>query len=93
MSEETPKHKYRRTTKRKIEAVKILPLHGAAVSFDSAMPAVQFLMEYHTALEQSKPLVRFEIEVRYTDGVRIEGAFPEKDSAVEFLNNRHKGLI
>ena len=43
--------------------------------------------------EAAKEFVRFEIEVIYSDGVRITGDFLEKESAAEFLLNRAKGLL
>ena len=93
MVKETTKPKLHKKRPRKIEAVNVLPLHGISVSFDSALNAIRFLAEYRPVWQQPEPLVRYEIVVRYTDGVRVEGAFPERESAVEFLDNRHKGLM
>jgi len=78
----------------KIDAIRVLPLYGTAVSFEDIAEALVFVKEQpSTGYSGKKPLVRIEVQVRYKDGGRIEGQFPHKINAIEFLKNRQKGLL
>ena len=78
----------------KIEAIRVLPLYGTAVLFETTEEAIRFVKEQpENGSRGSKPLVRIEAQVRYKDGTRIEGQFPNKYRAVEFLQNRQEGLL
>ncbi len=81
-----------RIQERKIEEVRVLPLHGIGISYASLLEAAVFVKSYIWS-DAAKEFVRFEIEVIYTDGVRIRGDFLENESAAEFLLNRAKGLL
>ena len=77
-----------------IEAIRVLPLFGTAIMFERIEEAIVFIKEQpENGRRESKPLVRMEVQVRYKDGTRIDGQFPHKYRAVEFLENRSEGLL
>ena len=60
-----------------IEAVRVLALHGDAKLFNLPEKAIEYLKSYPWQdSKTAKPFVRFEVSVRYDDGTRIEGQFP-----------------
>jgi hypothetical protein len=59
-------------------------LHGAAAELASAEDAVAFIEAYRER-QAARPVVKYEIEVRYDNGDRIEAHFGDKHSAIEFL--------
>lgn len=69
---------------RQVELVRVIPLHGSEVRWASVEAAINFIETYDedTSL---KPFVKYEIEVRYKNGDRIEGLLTNKDSAIRFL--------
>ena len=82
------------TKQREITKVRVLPLHGTPVWYDTCSKAATFVTDY-TYLWDAKPgnFVRFEIEVIYRDGLELSGTCLDKESAIEFLENRAKGLL
>ena len=46
--------------------------------------AIRFIESYQDD-GQSKPIDRYEIQVRYSNGDLISGTFRDKNSAIEFL--------
>ena len=77
-----------------IEAVRVLSLHGDAKLFDLPEKAIEYLKNYPWQdSKTAKPFVRVEVSVRYDDGTRIEGQFPNTIRAVEFLKNKLQGLL
>jgi len=77
----------------KIHSIKVLPLYGTAEMFETFEDAVVFIKKQPEAGMQGKPLVRMEVMVRYTDGTYLEGGFPHKVRALEFLRNRQQGIL
>ena len=77
----------------KVHSIKVLPLYGTAEMFETFEEAVVFIKDQPEAGKQGKPLVRLEVTVRYTDGTLIEGGFPHKFRALEFLGNKKKGIL
>lgn len=69
---------------RRISAVRVLPLHGAASEWNSITDAIRFIEKYEEASRRG-PLVRYEVQIRYTNGDRIEGTFGSKGDAIRFL--------
>lgn len=70
---------------RTVERIIVLPLHGEAhVSADVAK-AIAFVSSYAEGGGTSAPLINYEIEVRYSNGAVVRGAFPTKSEAVSFL--------
>lgn len=73
-----------RQVTRHVDWVRILPLYGNSVEYASVEEAISFVQDYHEA-EQNVPLVKYEIEVRYSNGDRVSGQFHEKQDAMRFL--------
>jgi hypothetical protein len=76
--------KLKRAVTRRIQSVRIIPLHGSAVQCSSIEEAIAFVEKYS---EQSlpQPVVKYEVQVLYTNGDRIEGQFGDKRDAIQFL--------
>ena len=68
---------------RQVQTVIILALHGKAHEVKSIQEAIKFIDSYEDV--DSKPVERYEIQVRYNNGDTIEGRFKDKASAIEFL--------
>ena len=78
----------------KVHVVKVLPLYGVAQMFETFADALVFIKEQpDNGMRSAKPFVRMEVTVRYTDGTFVEGGFPNKRRAMEFLKNREKGIL
>lgn len=72
------------TVARRIESVFVLPLHGESSALPSIEAAISFIQDY-AEIAATKPVVSYEIQVRYTNGDRIDGRFFDKTAAVVFL--------
>ncbi len=72
------------TVMRQIERIAILALHGQSFEVTTVDDAVSFIENYVDD-GASKPLDRYEIDVRYNNGNIISGRFIDKESAIEFL--------
>jgi hypothetical protein len=72
------------TVMRQIERIVILALHGQSFEVTTVDDAVSFIEKYSDD-GASKPLDRYEIDVRYNNGNIISGKFDDKESVVEFL--------
>ena len=78
----------------KIDAIRVLPLFGTAIMFETLIEALDFIKQQpEDGRNATTPLVRIEVQVRYNDGSRIEGQFPNKFRAVEFLKNKEQGVL
>ncbi len=78
----------------KIDAIRVLPLFGTAVMFENPTEALDFIKQQpESGRNTTEPLVRMEVQVRYNDGSRIEGQFPNKFRAIEFLKNKAQGVL
>lgn len=76
----------RRWLTRRIEAVVVIPLHGAAAELKDAARAIQFVKAFDESTPYGK-FVRYEIQVRYSGGDELRGQFTGKAAAIEFLRN------
>jgi hypothetical protein len=72
---------------RKIERIVILALHGESHEVKTVRDAIQFIDSYDDTGGVGKPIERYEIQVRYNNGIVIEGKFKDKASAIEFLQS------
>ena len=62
--------------------------------FESLLDALDFIKQQpEDGRNATTPLVRIEVQVRYNDGTRIEGQFPNKFRATEFLKNKEQGVL
>jgi hypothetical protein len=71
---------------RHIDRIVVLPLHGTAEALGTVEEAIAFIRAY-SAHESPKPILRYEIQVRYSNGDTIEGQFGDKQAAIEFLRS------
>lgn len=69
---------------RSIELVYILPLHGNATEVLSVEDAIAFISGYDESTNTG-PFIRYEVNIRYTNGNEIKGKFNDKATAIEFL--------
>ena len=74
--------------RRRVVSVFVLPLTGDGASYDSSAEAVLALRAYQQDGATPGPFVRFEIQVRYSNGDRIDGSFVNESDAIDFLENR-----
>jgi hypothetical protein len=71
---------------RKLTRIRITPLHGAAVEWKTVDEAIDFINKYNEAAAHS-PLVKYEVDVVYSNGDRIQGVFAAKKDAIQFLQS------
>ena len=76
----------RRSLMRLVEYVIVLPLSGAQHRFDTVEAAVQYISNYDQSTPSSD-FVKYEVNVRYSNGDDIRGTFHDKDRAIEFLSS------
>jgi hypothetical protein len=69
---------------RHIVHVSIIPLHGQRNEFDNLSQAIQFLNRYEES-RTADPLVKYEVQIRYDNGDKIDAEFQDKTRAVKFL--------
>jgi len=72
--------------RRQIEAVMVLPLHGTAQELHTIAEAIIFVQAYD-CIEVSDPVVKYEIEVRFTNGSRHMAILQTKAEAIAFLHD------
>lgn len=69
---------------RQVELVRVIPLHGSEVRWASVEDAIKSIEAYDENTK-ANPFIKYEIEVRYKNGDRIDGQLNSKQSAVQFL--------
>lgn len=74
----------RRSLQRRVECVFILPLAGTQHRFESIQEAVGYI-NYHDSAAPSSQFVKFELNVRYSNGDEMRGTFHNKEDAIAFL--------
>lgn len=72
------------TIARQIVAVRVTPLHGVDAAFVTVEEAVEFVVGYDES-GTAGPLVRYEIQIRYNNGDKINAEFQEKGTTIDFL--------
>ena len=77
----------RRSLKRRVECVFVLPLYGVQCRFDTVREASQFISNHESS---TTPLefMKYELNVRYSNGDEIRGVFHDKEDALNFLNQQ-----
>lgn len=70
--------------RRQISRVLILPLHGDTLVFDTPDEAVASLLRYAPG-QVPASLVRIEVQIRYSNGDKIDAEFHDISEAVAFL--------
>lgn len=76
-----------RSVNRRVELIRVLPLHGSPVEVASIDDAIKFIEQYAGKDAGRGPLARYEVQVRFNNGDRIEGQFIDQESAIEFLRS------
>lgn len=70
---------------RRIDSVVVLPLHGIPAEWDSVQEAIHFVEEYEDAVDDAKPIVRYEVQIRYSNKDCVIGQFRSKKDVIGFL--------
>ncbi len=71
---------------RQIDRILILALHGALHEVVTLDEAIAFISSYDEK-RHNRPVIRFEVEVRYNNGDSIKGNFTDKTAAISFLKS------
>ena len=71
---------------RRVECVIVLPLSGGQHRFDTVEDAVEYISNYDQSTPSSD-FVKYEVNVRYSNGDDIRGTFHDKERAIEFLSS------
>lgn len=69
-----------------IVGITVLVLHGHPQQMPSTAEAIRYLESYEESRPCSAAAVKYEIEVRYSNGDVIHGIFQTKESAIRFLH-------
>jgi hypothetical protein len=70
---------------RKVSRIIILPLHGEGREVTKVADAIAYISSYAEDQPAKGALVRYEVEVRFSNGASIRGEFPTKAEATSFL--------
>ena len=69
-----------------IDSISVLPLHGTSSTLTTVEEAIDFIENYRSKNE-SLPVLKYEITVRFNNNDKVEGIFNTKESTVEFLES------
>ncbi len=72
---------------RRVSRITVLPLYGEPVEMTEPSEAIAWVSHYPDAAGAGSPLVRYEIEVQYTNGAVVRGSYPTKAEAISFLRS------
>jgi len=64
--------------------VRVLPLHGVPFELSSLVEAIEFVENY-SATGIDTPVLKFEVEIRYGNGDKIQATLSEKNDVLAFL--------
>ncbi len=73
---------------RHVLSVRVLHLYGEEVVYNSIEAAISELEQKHSMVVERLSFVKYEVQIRYSNGDRIEGIFNESGDTIEFLK-RH----
>lgn len=71
---------------RAVETVIIIPLYGAELVFSSIPDALNALGEFDEATPAEANFIKYEIQLRFSNGEKVEGTFLTKTTALQFLH-------
>ncbi len=77
-------HGLESSVNRRITRVRVLPLHGKPTEWGSVKEATDFLLGYAES-HGHEALVKYEIQITYSNGDRVEGQFAAREDAIRFL--------
>jgi hypothetical protein len=69
-----------------IEEVRVIPLHGKAFNCATVQEAIEFIGAY-SEIKVCEPLVKYEVQIRYSNGDKVDAQFQEKATVIEFLEH------
>jgi hypothetical protein len=69
---------------RRLRWIRITPLHGSGMEWATIEEAIEFITRYDEATDHG-PFVKYDVEVLYSNGDRINGIFAAKKDAIQFL--------
>lgn len=72
---------------RQVVAIVVLPLHGESKEIGNLADAIAFISGYTDDKGSRGPVVRYDVEVRFSNGAAIKGEFPTKAEATAFLRS------
>ncbi len=75
-----------KAVERRIIRVIVLPLHGTQIECQTVSEAMESIINYAEQMANSA-LVRYEIEIQYSNGDRIRAEFEARQSALQFLQS------
>lgn len=73
------------TILRQIERITVIPLHGKPYDLTTISEAIAFLRKYKEDATAIAPVLRYEVQIRYSNGDLIDGKFGDRNGAIEFL--------
>lgn len=68
-----------------IELIRIIPLSGQKFEWNTIEDAISFIQKFDET-QPTNNFVRYEIDIRYNNGDKIQSQFVEKETAIKFLN-------
>jgi len=73
------------TVLRRIERITVIPLHGEPYGLATIREAIEFVQKYEESAAAKMPVVRYEVQIRYSNGDLIDGEFHDREGAIGFL--------
>ena len=80
----------RESLERRIAQITVLALSGTPVQFHTIQRAVRFIESYDESMSPAR-FVRYELNVRYSNGSEVRGSFPDKRRCLEHLHLLSRG--
>ncbi len=68
-----------------VDVIHILPLYGSELVLTTTPESIRSLEDFVENAPSNSPFAKYEIQVRFTNGDRIDGAFQFKTQALSFL--------
>jgi hypothetical protein len=73
-----------------ISEVRLTPLHGTIVNCATVREAIEFIAGYSEETPCA-PLVKYEVQIRWNNGDKVEAQFQERQAVIEFLEHYQSG--
>jgi hypothetical protein len=70
---------------RRVVGVTILVLHGKPFNISNIKKAIEYINNYENIEAPSRPLLKYEVDVKYNNGDIIHAIFQDKIEAIRFL--------
>lgn len=70
---------------RRVESIRVFPLYGTEHVFSSVREAMKALHQFEEAEVHEHPLVKFELQLRFSNGDKVDAAFHAKEAVLDFL--------